>query len=85
MQRVISRAPWNQFAMIAGPQLKLVSTATQSRDRILVGIRSDETRHKFITKAEIILEEAIAICHAEEAAAQTQLGMEHTRSYSSKL
>lgn len=49
------------------------------RDSLLVGIASDETRHKLLATADISLEDAIKICRAEEAACQTQTVMEQTQ------
>jgi len=41
------------------------------RDRIVVGIRSDETRHKLLAVPDLDLRAVIQLCRAEEAASQT--------------
>jgi len=42
------------------------------RDRIVVGIWDDETRHKLLSSSGLTLHDAIEICRAEEAAKTTQ-------------
>ena len=41
------------------------------RDRIVVGIYSDDTRHKLLAAAGLTLETVVKICRAEEAAVHT--------------
>ena len=42
------------------------------RDRIVVGVRDDETRHNLLAKKDLTLDEAVDIFRAEEAATQTR-------------
>ena len=45
------------------------------RDRIVIGIRDDDTRHKLLAKKDLTLDEAIQTCRAEEAASHTKSSM----------
>ena len=42
------------------------------RDRIVVKVRDDETRHKLLSKKDLTLDNAVDICGVEEAATQTR-------------
>ena len=42
------------------------------RDRIVVGVLDDETRHKLLAEKELALDDAVRICRAEEAATHTR-------------
>ena len=50
----------------------LRQTANEILDRLTVGVRDDETRHKLLAKTYLTLDEAVDICRAEEAATQTR-------------
>ena len=41
------------------------------RDRVVIGVLSDETRHKLLAMENLTLDQAIQTCRAEEAASQT--------------
>ena len=45
------------------------------RDRVVIGVLDDETRHKLLAQADLTLDGAICICRAEVAAKQTEGGM----------
>ena len=45
------------------------------RDRLVVGIRDDDTRHRLLSTPALTLEDAVRICRAEEAAKATQQDM----------
>ena len=45
------------------------------RDRVVIGVLDDETRHKLLAQADPTLDGAIRICRAEEAAKQTEEGI----------
>ena len=45
------------------------------RDRVVIGVLDDETRHKLLAQAGLTLDGAIRICRAEEAAKQTKEGI----------
>ena len=45
------------------------------RDRLVIGILDDETRHKLLACPDLTLEEAVRICRSEEAAKQTGEGI----------
>ena len=45
------------------------------RDRIVVGLFEDDTRHKLLAEQSLTLEKAVKICRAEEAATHTGDGM----------
>ena len=42
------------------------------RDRIVIGVNNDETRHKLLSVPALTLDEAVRICESEEAAQATQ-------------
>ena len=48
------------------------------RDRLVVGVRSDETRHKLLATQDLTLDSAVKLCRAEEAASQTSSSMPMT-------
>ena len=56
---------------------KLISSVHTEvmRDRIVVGIHDEETRHKLLAAKNLTLEEAILICRAEEGATVTKGSM----------
>ena len=45
------------------------------RDRLVVGIRHDDTRHRLLSTPALTLEDAVRICRAKEAAKATQQDM----------
>ncbi|XP_065193134.1 uncharacterized protein LOC135824328 [Sycon ciliatum] len=45
--------------------------ADMMRDRIVIGILDDTTRHKLLSTSDLILEATVNVCRAEEAATQT--------------
>ena len=47
------------------------------RDRLIVGTRDSETRHKLLSESQLSLEKAVQICRAEEAARSTQQSLTH--------
>lgn len=49
------------------------------RDRIIIGVADDETRHKLLAESKLALEQAIKIYRAEEAAQHTQSGIPETK------
>ncbi|XP_065182117.1 uncharacterized protein K02A2.6-like [Sycon ciliatum] len=57
------------------PQSLRKVTDDMMRDRIVVGIANDDTRHKLLAAPSLTLETAAKICRAEEAAQQTGDGM----------
>ena len=62
---------------------KILVTANEEllRDRIVVGVLDDDTRHKLLSEQNLTLSSAAKICRAEEAAKQTNDGMPTTGSF----